>query len=327
MIRTPRLFLPLLLCVAIGVARTSAAQENPTAQNPVVPDAGQAPSLEQEQAAVQNQVVPLQDEPHHRLLLHNEFVRVYTLGISPNDATLIHRHDLPYVAVNFGAADIVDIVQGKSEAHLKLQDGQVTYAAGGFTHVLRADSSSAVRNVMIELVRPQGTARNLCKPVIDGPLDCPEQARAQEQNTTEANAADAQAKKPARGAKSAHRGTVETTALAAKPVESADASKRTHGRADDDVRYFETDEIQVDVITVSQGRDYVEATPQRNALLVALSNADLEVTRAGQHISFLHDGDMLWLPAGEPRNVSDFLGTRSSFLLVSFKDSDTAAKP
>lgn len=312
MTRAPRLCLLSLLCVAIGAAQTSTAQENTAAQNPVVPDAGQAPSLEQEQAAAQNQLVSLQDEPHHRLVLQNDFVRVYTLGISPNDATLMHRHDLPYVAVNFGAADIVDIVQGKSEAHLKMQDGQVTYLTGGFAHILHADSSAPFRNVMMELAKPQGTARNLCKPVIDGPLDCPEQAKAEEKTSTEAKAAESQMKKPARGARAARRDTTETASLA---------------RADDDVEYLETDEIRVDVITVSQERDYVEETPKLNSLLVALTNADLNVTRAGQHISFLHEGDILWLPAGESRSVSDFLGTRSSFLLVSFKDSDTTAKP
>jgi len=312
----------LLLCVAIGATRTSQAQENPAGQKPAIFDPGQAPSLEQEQTAAENRVVPLQAEPHHRLVLQNEFVHVYTLGISPNDSTLMHRHDLPYVAVNFGVTDIIDVVQGRSEAQVKLQDGQVTYAAGGFAHVLRTDSSSALRNVMMELVRPQGTARNLCRPVVIGPLDCPNQAKAQEQIATEAKAAEAQTKRPARGAKSARHGTTDTASLASKPAESAEASKRAHARADDDVRYFETDEIQVDVITVSQGRDYVEAAPERNGLLVALTNADLDATRAGQHISFLHDGDILWLPAGEPRSVSDFLGTRSSFLLVSFKDSD-----
>jgi hypothetical protein len=46
----------------------------------------------------------------------------------------------------------------------------------------------------------------------------------------------------------------------------------------------------------------------------------------GHQASFLHSGDILWMPAGESRRVNDFLGTRSNFLLVSFKDAG-ATKP
>jgi hypothetical protein len=35
---------------------------------------------------------------------------------------------------------------------------------------------------------------------------------------------------------------------------------------------------------------------------------------------------VLWLPAGQHRRIVDFLGTRSSFLLISFKDSAPASK-
>ena len=322
-----RLCLPLLLCVATGAAQSSAAQEN-AGQNPVIPDLGQAPSLEQEQAAAQNRVVSLQDEPHHQLVLQNDFVRVYTLGISPNDTTLMHRHDLPYVAVNFGVGEVINIEQGKSETHLKLQDGQVSYSAGGFAHVLRTDPGLAFRNVMIELIKPQGSARNLCRPVIEGPIDCPEQAKTEQRTATEAKTAEAQTKRSTQGARAARHGPPGTASAAVRAeAQSPSTSARVPPPSDDDVRYFETDEIQIDVITVSQGRDYVEESPNRNALLVALTNADLIVTRAGQHSSFLHDGDILWLPAGEPRRASDFLGTRSNFLLVFFKNSDTTAKP
>jgi hypothetical protein len=196
----------------------------------------------------------------------------------------MHRHDLPYLAVNFGPADLVNIVLGKPEARLTLQDGQVVYSAGGFAHLVRTDSGLAFRNVTVELPKPQGTARNICKQIVAGPLGaCPQ------------------------------------TAEAGKKTVPPEAD-------DDDIPYFETDEVRVDVIKVAGGRDYVEETPKLNGLLVALTNANLDVNLGGQHISFLHDGDILWLPAGTHRKVVDFLGTRSSFLLVSFKDSADAAK-
>jgi hypothetical protein len=58
-----------------------------------------------------------------------------------------------------------------------------------------------------------------------------------------------------------------------------------------------------------------------------MSNANLDVSLGGQHDSFLHVGDVLWLPAGTARRVVDLLGIQSQFLLISFKDSGaTAAK-
>ena len=86
------------------------------------------------------------------------------------------------------------------------------------------------------------------------------------------------------------------------------------------------DEVRVEVVTVSMQREYVDESPKENALLVAMTNSNMSAEVGGHNASFLHSGDILWMPAGEARKVNDFLGTRSNFLLVSFKDA-TAAKP
>lgn len=88
---------------------------------------------------------------------------------------------------------------------------------------------------------------------------------------------------------------------------------------------FATDEMELDLVHVEGGKDYQEAAPKTAALLVAMSNANLEAFLSGQHAGFLHAGDVLWLPAGVPRQVTDFLGIRSNFLLLSFKDSAASA--
>jgi hypothetical protein len=77
---------------------------------------------------------------------------------------------------------------------------------------------------------------------------------------------------------------------------------------------------------VSMGRDYVEQSPKENALLIAMTNSNIDVEVGGHQTSFLHSSDVLWMPVGEARRVNDFLGTRSNFLLVSFKDA-AATKP
>ncbi len=243
--------------------------------------------------------------------MQNDFARIYAVSVPPNDATLMHRHDLPYLAINFGAAAVENDVQGKPAANLQLADGQVIYSTGGFAHVART-SGAAFRNVTVELVKPQGTAKNLCKQIVAGPLACPPTEEASKQPVTQT--ADVGRKVPARTGR--------------KKADTAEASKRMSSEsADDDLPYFETDQVRADVITVSSGRDYVDESPNSSAILVAMTNSNIDVNLGGQHVSVLHAGDALWMAAGTSRRVTDFLGTRSNFLLVTFKDSSGGAIP
>src|SRR5258707_225355 len=201
--------------------------------------------------------VPIGEEPHHRLLLQNDFTHVYIVMVPPLDATLLHQHDLPYLYVTLGAADIINAIVGKPELHQILQDGETHYSPRHYAHIARTDSGMPIQNVTIELVRPQGTPKNLCKDVLSGaPLNCPEQKAAPD---------NSKAKK-------------------GQPAPAVAA---------EDVLYFETDEIRLDLHKVSSGKDYVDATPQSDALLVALTDANLDANLGGEHVSFLHGGDVL----------------------------------
>jgi len=84
---------------------------------------------------------------------------------------------------------------------------------------------------------------------------------------------------------------------------------------------FETDELRLELVIVEGGKDYVQPSPGTAALLIAMSNANLDVSLGGQHTAFLHVGDVLWLTPGTSRKVVDFLGIKSQFILISFKDS------
>jgi hypothetical protein len=119
--------------------------------------------------------VALKDEPHHHLLFENEYARVWAFGIKGHDATLVHEHALPYLGINVGATDYMNAVTGKPEVHAKQVDGQVSYSKGGFSHLVRTETDTPFRNFTIELLKPQGAARNRCVKVIaDGALDCPQ---------------------------------------------------------------------------------------------------------------------------------------------------------
>ena len=94
-------------------------------------------------------------------MFQNEFVRVYNVAVQPLDATLLHQHDLPYLALSLGPVDIVNAVRGKPEARLKLQDGDIIYSPGGFAHIARTDAGMPFNNVTVELAMPR-ERREIC---------------------------------------------------------------------------------------------------------------------------------------------------------------------
>lgn len=120
--------------------------------------------------------VAVKDEPHHHLVLENAYIRAWHFEISGHDTTLLHAHDLPYLGVALMPGDYVNGVLGKPEAHATVNDGQLNYSKGGFAHIVRTDAGTPFQNFTIELLKPQGTPRNRCVKVIDGPLDCPAEA-------------------------------------------------------------------------------------------------------------------------------------------------------
>jgi hypothetical protein len=228
--------------------------------------------------------VPVSAEPHHVLVLRNEYAHVYNVTLPPLDATLLHQHDLPYIYLTLGPTDVINAVAGKPEAHLMLEDGSTRYSPGGFVHIARTDAGTLFHNVTVELVHPQASPRNIGDKSGDRPLGaCPQRAPDARQNDQ-------------------------------VPFEQMSGC-------------FETDEARLDMVIIEGGKDYEEAAPRVATLLIAMSNANLEVSLGGEHAAFLHEADVLWLPAGTSRKVVDLLGTRSKFLLISFKDSGaTSAK-
>jgi hypothetical protein len=226
--------------------------------------------------------VPVKAEPHHVLVFQNDYVHVYNVMLPPLDATLLHRHDLPYIYLTLGTTDVINAVAGKPEAHLTLEDGSTRYSAGGFAHIARTDAGIQFHNVTAELAHPQAAPRNLGEKSGDRPLGgCPQSAAAAKQNDQ-------------------------------VPFEQM-------------VACFESDEVRLDMVTIEGGQDYEEAAPRAATLLIAMSNANLEVSLGGEHTAFLHEADVLWLPAGTSHKVVDLLGTKSKFVLITFKDSGGAA--
>src|SRR6202035_2011542 len=123
------------------------------AQAHTMPQAPQSssPSLAQQYPTGPQGPLPISDEPHHRLVLQNDFARVYNVTVPALDSTLLHQHDLPYLYVCLGLADIINAIVGKPELHRVLEGGETHYSSGHFAHIVRTDSGMPFHNITIEL--------------------------------------------------------------------------------------------------------------------------------------------------------------------------------
>jgi len=111
--------------------------------------------------------IPMEEEHHHQLVFENSYVKAFYVEIPAHDATLYHRHDLPYVSLPPPAADGLNppaIVSGRALP----PEPRIGYMAGGFSHAVSNPSDVALRNVAIELLHPQGAVRNRCAEVVRG---------------------------------------------------------------------------------------------------------------------------------------------------------------
>ncbi|MGB7281022.1 MAG: hypothetical protein WBE13_02075, partial [Candidatus Acidiferrum sp.] len=195
--------------------------------------------------------VSVADEPHHAHVFQNGYVQVYNVTVPPLDATLLHRHVLPYLYLVLGQADIVNEVEGKPPAQMLLEDGTTRYSPGGFAHIVRTDAGITFHNITTVLDHPQAAPRNLGAGGDQRPLgSCPQSSASPMQNDQ-------------------------------IPFEQV-------------LPCFETSELQMDLVKVEGGKDYLQPAPNTAALLVAMSSANLDVSLGGQHAAFLHAGDVLW---------------------------------
>jgi quercetin dioxygenase-like cupin family protein len=125
-------------------------------------------------AAQTSSVIPLSSEPHHHLVLHNQYVNVYHVEVAPHDAVLLHRHDFAAISIMLDDAQVTVHAPGKPDAHQNLSAAQVRLQPLGYAHSTAIEGDKTYRNVTVELLLPQEGERNLRAVVIPGqPLHCP----------------------------------------------------------------------------------------------------------------------------------------------------------
>jgi quercetin dioxygenase-like cupin family protein len=107
--------------------------------------------------------VEITNEPHHHLVLENEYVRAFRVEVAPHDATEMHRHRHDYVYVTLGASEVSNELAGKPPATLKLQDGETHFTPGNFAHIARNLADTPFRNVTVEFLQ-DAVARDVQSP-------------------------------------------------------------------------------------------------------------------------------------------------------------------
>ena len=111
-------------------------------------------------------VIPLASEPHHHLVLHNEYVNVYEVEVAPHDSVQLHRHEFDAISIMMSNSEAVVRAPGKPDSRQKLSEGQVRLQSSGYVHSTSIEGDTIYRNVTVELLFHQQGGRNLCAKVI-----------------------------------------------------------------------------------------------------------------------------------------------------------------
>jgi hypothetical protein len=97
-------------------------------------------------------VISVADEPHHHLIVDNEWVRAYAVEIGRGQCTLCHLHALPYLMYVAGQAYILNAPRGgTAEDHLFSPD-YCDFAPAGLEHVVENLGDSPFRNMIFEIL-------------------------------------------------------------------------------------------------------------------------------------------------------------------------------
>jgi hypothetical protein len=104
--------------------------------------------------------VEITSEPSHQKGLYDYgCVQVFNVEVAPHASTLLHRHRHDYISVTLGDAHVLNKVQGRPPANLKLQNGDTRFTLGNFAHVIKNLSDQPHRNVTIELLQDRKTGQ------------------------------------------------------------------------------------------------------------------------------------------------------------------------
>ena len=113
-----------------------------------------------------DQVVPIEQEPRHHLVIENEFVRAFAVEIAAHDRTLCHHHPHDYLMYVAGDAEIISAAREQEPKRLSYRDGECELLSAGMVHVVQNARLTAFRNVVVELQPRVSTVRRSARPAL-----------------------------------------------------------------------------------------------------------------------------------------------------------------
>ncbi|HTR46801.1 MAG TPA: hypothetical protein VMM16_05370 [Verrucomicrobiae bacterium] len=108
----------------------------------------------------------MEQEQHHHLVFENAYVRVFYVEIAAHESTLYHRHAFPYLSLAPPAMPDAPAQAGGPNEQTASSVAPVSYAPGGFSHAVHNTRDITLRNIAVELLRPQGELRNRCQQIV-----------------------------------------------------------------------------------------------------------------------------------------------------------------
>ena len=109
--------------------------------------------------------VPVGDEPRHRVVFSNKYVRVIDAEVRAGDATLFHTHTEDNVPVAISGGRMRTEVMGGKTSESSVETGGVWFARGSYTHKISNIGPTPLRFIDAEVLASPGTASS------DAPLD------------------------------------------------------------------------------------------------------------------------------------------------------------
>lgn len=97
-------------------------------------------------------VVPIEEEPRHHLVMANDVVRAFAVEIAPHDHTLCHHHEHEYLMYVAGEARIVSAPREGEPAIHTYPDGDCELSPPGLVHIVENLRDVPFRNLLIELM-------------------------------------------------------------------------------------------------------------------------------------------------------------------------------
>jgi mannose-6-phosphate isomerase-like protein (cupin superfamily) len=96
-------------------------------------------------------IVPVEQEPVHTVVFENEVVRVIDAAVPVGHATLYHTHARDNVPVAVAGGRVATTLIGGGPVESAVKAGQVSFAVGGYTHVVANVGPTPLHFIDVEL--------------------------------------------------------------------------------------------------------------------------------------------------------------------------------